>query len=80
MYVCIFEAVTDYQISRAVAGGVTTIDDVRSCLSVSSGCWKCLDAAAAILRKQLDGQVDRQTVAGSGWGDIQSKLVLYGAA
>ena len=36
--------------------------------------------AAAILRKQLDGQVDRQTVAGSGWGDIQSKLVLYGAA
>ena len=80
MYVCICKAVTDSEISRAVAGGVTTIDDLRSYLSVGTGCGKCLDAAAAILRKQLDDQAGRQAPDGSRWGDIRSKLVVSDAA
>ena len=80
MYLRICKAVTESEISRAVAGDVTTIDDLRSYLSVGSGCGKCLDAAAAILRKQLDDQVDQQTPKGSRWGDIRSKLVLSGVA
>jgi len=80
MYVCVCKAVTDSEICRAVAGGVETIEDLCSCLPLGSGCGKCLDAAEAVLRQQLDDQVDRQTPDGSRWGDIRSKLVLSGAA
>jgi bacterioferritin-associated ferredoxin len=79
MYVCVCKAVTDSEICRAVAGGVETIEDLCSCLPLGSGCGKCLDAAEAVLRQQLDEQAERQAPERSRWADIPSPLTLSDA-
>ena len=49
MYVCICNAVTDKQIRRAAASGVTNLYELREHLGVASNCGSCVDQAQSIL-------------------------------
>jgi bacterioferritin-associated ferredoxin len=41
MYVCICNAVSDSDISRAIDGGAVTLDQLRDRLNVAAGCGHC---------------------------------------
>ncbi|MGE0383905.1 MAG: bacterioferritin-associated ferredoxin [Gammaproteobacteria bacterium] len=51
MYVCICNAVSDRDISRAVSDGAGSLDDLRSRLRVSTGCGACADEATQCLER-----------------------------
>ncbi|NLR73843.1 MULTISPECIES: bacterioferritin-associated ferredoxin [Leeia] len=69
MYVCICKAVTDRQISQAVADGVSSMRELRMTLGVASCCGKCAPDARALLleglarRKESERQVIWLTTA-----------------
>jgi bacterioferritin-associated ferredoxin len=54
MYVCICRAVSDRRIVQAVAGGATTLRDLRACTGLGTGCGKCVPAAYQLLRETLE--------------------------
>ena len=49
MYVCLCKSVTDKQIRRAAADGVSSLYQLREVLGVAAGCGSCADMAEAIL-------------------------------
>jgi bacterioferritin-associated ferredoxin len=49
MYVCICNAVTDRQISAAVAAGAASLDDLSMQLGVAAGCGCCRETAQRML-------------------------------
>jgi bacterioferritin-associated ferredoxin len=51
MYVCICNAITDKQIRRAAASGVTSLAGLQTELGVGAGCGTCSDHAASILHE-----------------------------
>jgi bacterioferritin-associated ferredoxin len=54
MYVCICKAVSERAIVRAVAGGATTLKDLREATGLGSGCGKCVPQAYQLLRDTLE--------------------------
>jgi bacterioferritin-associated ferredoxin len=54
MYVCICKAVSERGIVRAVAGGATTLKDLREVTGLGSGCGKCVPQAYQLLRDTLE--------------------------
>lgn len=53
MYVCICKAVSEGRIRRAVAGGVTTLRELREGTGLGTNCGKCVPQAYALLRDTL---------------------------
>lgn len=41
MYICICNAVSDSDITRAIDNGAVTLEQLRDCLNVASGCGHC---------------------------------------
>ena len=53
MYVCICNSVTDGDIREAVDEGISTLDELRDELKVSSCCGRCADCARDVLHQAL---------------------------
>ena len=51
MFVCVCNGITDKQIRRAVAGGASTVQDLRDALGVASQCGTCSDFAAELIEE-----------------------------
>ena len=51
MIVCVCRRVSDRQIREAAAGGVTTLDELRTELGVATGCGRCADCACDVLER-----------------------------
>jgi bacterioferritin-associated ferredoxin len=49
MYVCVCHGVTDRDIRRAAAEGVSEVHELTMRLGLGSGCGTCRDEAAALL-------------------------------
>jgi bacterioferritin-associated ferredoxin len=58
MYVCLCKGITDSQIRRAVADGVTHYRDLRQALGVASQCGKCGILAREIFQECCAGSSD----------------------
>lgn len=54
MYICLCHVVTERQIHRAVHEGVSSLEELRATLSVSTGCGCCAEAAEACLQMALE--------------------------
>lgn len=53
MYVCLCKGITDTQITDAVAGGATSLRQVRKALGVASQCGKCGVLTQEIINETL---------------------------
>jgi len=49
MYVCVCKGVTDREIRGCAALGATSLDELRECLGITTGCGKCELTARAVL-------------------------------
>ena len=49
MYVCICQAVTEAQVTRCIAAGASTIDDVGERCGAGTGCGSCVERIAHLL-------------------------------
>jgi bacterioferritin-associated ferredoxin len=59
MYVCVCHAVTNGQISTAIAQGATTFKALRDKLGVATCCGKCSGDVRAQLREECGGREGR---------------------
>ena len=62
MYVCLCKGITDTRIRAAVAGGCTSLHDVRRELGVASQCAKCAREARDIIRDCQQPQTKTTTL------------------
>ena len=53
MYVCICQGITDKQIKAAVSAGASSLDDLRTRLSVANCCGQCSHIAQQIIEETL---------------------------
>lgn len=53
MYVCICQGITDKQIKAAVSEGATSLEDLRTRLSVANCCGQCSQVAQQIINDSL---------------------------
>jgi len=51
MYVCVCNAITDRQIRKAAAKGVSDLHGLQTELGVAAGCGSCKETATEILRE-----------------------------
>jgi bacterioferritin-associated ferredoxin len=58
LYVCICNAVTERQVRECVREGVCSVDELFFTLGIGSGCGRCRDCAAEVLR---DAAAEAQT-------------------
>ena len=57
MYVCICNGITDKQIKKAIAGGVTSLEELHDELGVASQCGSCSDHAMMIIDEAQARQI-----------------------
>ena len=53
MYICVCRAVTERRIVGAVAGGATSLKDLREATGLGTGCGKCVPQGYQLLRETL---------------------------
>lgn len=61
MYVCVCKAVTERQIAKAAAEGVTRMRELRSQLGITTECNRCARCAHDCLRSAVAKQAQQQT-------------------
>lgn len=54
MYVCVCNAVTDKQITKAIDSGCRTMRDLRNELGVGACCGRCATCARNVLNEALE--------------------------
>jgi bacterioferritin-associated ferredoxin len=57
MYVCICNGITDKQIKKAIAGGVSSLEELHDQLGVASQCGSCSDHAMSLIHEAQPRQV-----------------------
>ncbi len=50
MYICICNALRDRDITRAVQGGATTVDEAYAACGTATACGQCREDAEALIR------------------------------
>jgi bacterioferritin-associated ferredoxin len=53
MYICLCNGITDRQIAEAVAGGASSLLDLKARLGIATCCGRCAECAEFILEEQL---------------------------
>ena len=64
MYVCLCQCVTDKEIRRAAARGVSSLEQLREELGVASCCGCCAPTAEAVLAETADSPASLAVNAG----------------
>ncbi len=54
MYICVCRAVSERRVPSAIAGGATTLKDLRERTGLGTGCGKCVPQAYQFLRDTLE--------------------------